>query len=222
MTSRKITVLVADDHTIVREGLKSLISGEKDMEVVADVDTGRAAVGAASKIHPDVAVLDIAMPLLNGIDAVAQIRRTCPGTATVLLSMHAEMEYVHRAVEAGASAYLIKHRAVSELLTAIREVAKGNAYFSPAVNKFLVGDFRSQARGGGPGNGQPHALTQREREVLQLVAEGYSNKEMATELSISVKTIEKHRQSVMNKLEIHTIAGLTRYAMERGLTARPN
>ncbi len=212
-----ITVLLADDHTVVRQGLKLLLGAEPDIEVVAEAENGRQAVELTKKLLPDVVVMDIAMPVLNGLEATRQIMRAVAATKVLALSSYSDEAYVRQITQAGAAGYLLKQTASGNLLMAIREVHKGNAYFDPLVAMKLRDQCRgirsSETRGH---KSEPH-LTTREAEVLQLIAEGRANKQIAADLSISIKTVEKHRQQVMNKLGIHDIAGLTRYAISKGI-----
>lgn len=212
-----ITVLLAEDHTIVREGLRALLKLEDDFKVVGEAENGRQAVALASKLCPDVVVMDIAMPLLNGLEATRQILQTTPSTKVLVLSAHSDDAYVEQVMALGASGYLIKQTAAHVLPDAIREIHKGKAFFSPAISKRRTDhEKKARARGDLPGKAST-ALTSREMEVLQLVAEGKANKETADELHISVKTVEKHRQSLMEKLNIHDTAGLTRHAIATGI-----
>src|SRR5580765_5550747 len=212
-----ISVLLVDDHNIVRQGLKALLTAEGDITVVAEAQTGREAVQLAAKIHPDVVVMDLAMPLLNGWEATRQILKALPSAKIVVLSTYDSEEHIQQAIAAGAAAYLIKQTAAADLVKAIREVKKGNAYFSPAIAQRL----REQTCRSLAGDATPKApnveLTLREAEVLQLIAEGFANKQIAAELGLSVKTVEKHRQQVMHKLNINDIAGLVRHAAEKGI-----
>lgn len=210
-----IRVLLADDHTIVRQGLRRLLETQPDFTVIAEADNGRAAVQSAMQHRPNVVILDMAMPNLNGIEATRQLTREVPEARVLALSAYCDEEYVLAVCQAGAAGYLVKHTAASELITAIREAMKGNAYFSPAIAKYFTRQFSTGARARQRSTVRGNTLTSREREVLQLIAEGWANKAMATELSISIKTVEKHRQAVMDKLDIHDIAGLTRYAISR-------
>jgi len=210
-----IRVLLADDHTIVRQGLRRLLETQADFTVVAEADNGRAAVRLAIRHRPNVVVLDMAMPNLNGIEATRQLKREVPEARVLALSAYSDEEYVLAVCQAGAAGYLVKHTAASELISAIREAMNGNAYFSPAIAKYFARQYSSGIERSRGSAGRGNTLTSREREVLQLIAEGWTNKQMATELSISIKTIEKHRQALMDKLNIHDIAGLTRYAMSR-------
>jgi DNA-binding NarL/FixJ family response regulator len=213
---KKISVLLAEDHVVVRQGLRSLLSAEPDIEVVGEAGNGRQAVKMAQELRPDVVVMDIAMPYLNGLEATSQIVSDKIPTKVLILSSYADDEYVHQLTEAGASGYLVKQTAASELINAVREIAKGNAYFSPSILKRLLELYReSYVKGRLIGRGNEH-LTSREREVLQMVAEGHVNKQIAAALSLSIKTVEKHRQQLMDKLNIHDVAGLTRYAIANG------
>jgi two-component system, NarL family, nitrate/nitrite response regulator NarL len=210
-----INVLLVDDHNIVRQGLKALLTVEGDITVVAEAQTGREAVNLTAKLHPDVVIMDLAMPLLNGWEATRQILKAMPTAKVVVLSTYDDDEHVQQAIAAGAAAYLIKQTAAAELAKAIREVKKGNAYFSPAIAQRLREKTRLPAQSSNP---QPQVeLSVREAEVLQLIAEGFANKQIAAELGLSVKTIEKHRQQVMNKLDIHDTAGLVRHAAAKGI-----
>lgn len=214
---KPITVLLAEDHMIVREGLRALLKIENDIEVVGEAENGRQAVSLASKLCPDVIVMDIAMPLLNGLEATRQILHATPSTKVVVLSAHSDDAYVEQVMALGASGYLIKQTAAHILPEAIREVHKGKTFFSPSISKRRKNhEKKAHDRGDLPGKGVAQ-LTSRETEVLQLVAEGKANKETAEELKISVKTVEKHRQSLMEKLNIHDTAGLTRHAIATGI-----
>jgi|SRR5437867_10233719 len=213
---QKITVLLADDHTVVRQGLRALLEAEEDITVVGEAENGRQAVQMAKRMQPEVVVMDIAMPQLNGLEATRQITKESPKSHVLILSSYSDDEYVQQLTDAGASGYLVKQTAANDLVTAIREAKKGNAFFSPAISKRLLEHYRSSIHRP-PDQKKPTKLTPRELEVLQLVAEGYANKQIAAELFISVKTVEKHRQQLMHKLDIHDIAGLTRYAIAKGI-----
>jgi len=217
---RKINVLLVDDHTVVRQGLRALLAAEEDMEVIGEAENGRQAVALAKKSPPDVVVMDVAMPLLNGLEATRQILKSVPGARVLVLTSYGDDECVQQLMHAGASGYLIKQTAANDLLRAIREVRRGNAFFSPAIAKRLRDQCRDVFSNGSSSAKKSSDLTSRESEVLQLIAEGFSNKQIAAELAISIKTVEKHRQQVMNKLNIHDVAGLTRYAISRGLIER--
>src|SRR5246127_5203697 len=214
---QKITVLLADDHTVVRQGLRALLVVEGDIEIVGEADTGRQAVTMAKKLLPDVVVMDIAMPLLNGLEATRQISKQVPTTKVLILSSYSDDEYVQQLTEAGAAGYLVKQTAASDLIKAIREAYRGNAYFSPSIAKRLRDHYREAFISGQAAKPRTHSLTSREAEVLQLIAEGKPNKQIAAELCISIKTVEKHRQQLMNKLNIHDTAGLTRHAVSKGI-----
>lgn len=216
---KKIGVLLVDDHTVVRQGLRALLASEEDMEVIGEAENGRQAVMVARKTPPDVVVMDVAMPLLNGLEATRQILKLAPTSKVLVLTSYGDDECVEQLMQAGASGYLIKQTAANDLLKAIREVQRGNAFFSPAIAKRLRDQCR-EAFTSGRAAKKPTELTSREAEVLQLIAEGFSNKQIAGELSISIKTVEKHRQQVMNKLNIHDVAGLTRYAISKGMVER--
>ncbi len=216
---RKIGVLLVDDHTVVRQGLKALLSSEEDMEVVGEAENGRQAVQLAKKCEPDVVVMDVAMPLLNGLEATRQIVRNSTHSKVLVLTTYGDEDCVTQMMDAGASGYLIKQTAANDLLKAIREVARGNAFFSPSIARRLRDQCREAFTTGQPPR-KANELTSREAEVLQLIAEGFSNKQIAAELCISIKTVEKHRQQVMNKLNIHDVAGLTRYAITKGMIER--
>jgi DNA-binding NarL/FixJ family response regulator len=216
---RKIAILLVDDHTVVRQGLRALLSAEEDMEVVAEAENGRLAVTLAKKTNPDVVVMDVAMPLLNGLEATRQILKMIPSTKVLVLTSYGDDECVSQLMDAGACGYLIKQTAANDLIRAIREVQRGNAFFSPTIAKRLRDQCREAFSTGMPPR-KSGELTTREAEVLQLIAEGFSNKLIAAELNISIKTVEKHRQQVMNKLNIHDVAGLTRYAISKGMVER--
>ena len=214
---KRITVLLAEDHQIVREGLRSLLKHERDIQVVGEAETGRQAVQLTRKLRPAVVVMDIAMPLLNGLEATRQIRKDFPDTKVVILSAHSDDAYVEQMTELGATGFLLKQTSSHVLAEAIREVYKGNTFFSPSIAKRLRGrDQKSLDRGGQHGR-RINRLSPRELEVLQLIAEGQPNKQVAAELGVSFKTIDKHRQHLMSKLNIHDIAGLTRYAIAQGI-----
>lgn len=210
---KPITVILAEDHTVVREGIRSLLQADPGFTIVGEADNGRKAVELASRLRPAVVVMDIAMPLLNGVEALRQILVVAPETKGLMLSAHGDDEYVFRAISAGASGFLLKQSSAQLLSRALREIVDGRKFFSSAIVKRLA-----DLHGRGVWLSENKAkLTSREQEVLQLVAEGAPNKSMAVELGISIKTIEKHRQQLMNKLGIHDTAGLTRYAIATGV-----
>ncbi len=209
-----IKVLLVEDHQIVRQGLRKLLEGESDIEVVGEAVSGRQAVERVRELRPDVVVMDIAMPLLNGLEATSQIRLASPETRVLILSAHSDDAYIERAMALGAAGFLIKQSSVHVLKHAIRDAHKGHAFFSPEVARHLRN--RQSGPKGGKAGMLPE-LTPREAEVLQLVAEGKANKQVAAELGISIKTVEKHRDHLMRKLAIHDTAGLTRYAISAGI-----
>ncbi len=215
MTKKLITVLLVEDHMVVREGLRSLLRSESDIEVVGEAQTGRQAVALAKKLRPAVVVMDIAMPLLNGLEATRQIRKALPGTKVLILSAHGDDAYVEQAIAFGVVGFLLKQTSSHDLSRAIREVQKGKTFFSPAIAKRLRG--QKSPAGGRPLRKRVARLTSREMEVLQLIAEGEANKQVAGELGISIKTVEKYRQSLMQKLNIHDVSGLTRFAIGAGI-----
>ena len=206
-----IRVLLADDHVLVREGLRAVLAREPDLQLVGEAGDGREALRVAETARPDVAVLDLAMPLLNGLDAARQLAAWDRGPRTILITMHTEDHYVLDALRAGVRGYVLKKQAAADLVRAIREVAAGRVYLSPGVGAAVAEAIRA----GGPL--PEERLTSREREVLQLVAEGKTTKEIAAILNVSVKTADTHRTRLMQKLDIHDIAGLTRCAIRLGL-----
>lgn len=214
---KKINVLLADDHTVVRQGLRMLLDGEPDMTVVGEADNGLQTVQMARKLRPDVVVLDVAMPHLNGLEVTRRITRDLPDTRVLVLSSYSDEEYVQQLTEQGASGYLVKQTAANDLIKAIREAHKGNAFFSPSISKRFLDQCRDAFTRGTRASKKTGRLTSREAEVLQLIAEGMANKQIAALLGISIKTVEKHRQQVMNKLGIHEVAGLTRHAISKGI-----
>jgi DNA-binding NarL/FixJ family response regulator len=210
-----ITVLLAEDHTIVREGFRKMLEQEPDLEVAGEAPNGREAVALALKLRPAVVLMDIAMPLLNGLEAARQIIKALPKTRVLMLSAHSDYAYVQNAIEAGAAGFLLKQTSAHEVCRGIREVNAGRTFFSPPVARQL-NHQKSVDRNGHPRTQIP-VLTSREMEVLQLIAEGKANKQTASELGIGIKTVEKHREHLMEKLDIHDTAGLTRYAISAGV-----
>jgi DNA-binding NarL/FixJ family response regulator len=205
-----VSVLLADDHQIVRQGVRVLLE-QHAFDVVSEAADGREAVDAAARLHPDVAVVDFVMPMLNGLDAAVQIKRRSPSTRTILLTMYTEDQYVLAAFREGVQGYVVKTQAACDLVQAIREVGRNALYVSPGISRTLVDAFLAKTEV------PADPLSAREREVLQLVAEGRTTKEVAAVLGLSVKTAETHRTRIMHKLEIHETAGLVRYAIRRGL-----
>jgi two-component system, NarL family, response regulator NreC len=215
---KKIRILLADDHTLIRAGLRLIIEQHADLSVVGEAEDGRQAVALAASLKPDVAVLDIGMPNLNGIEAAKQITEGDSGTAVVVLSMHRDETYILRALKAGVRGYLLKDSAESDLVRAIRAVAERKSFFSPAVSKVLLEDYMRKLKRTGAEDSYD-LLTPREREVLQLVAEGKSNKEVAAILNLSVYTVETHRSNVMEKLKLKSLPELILYAVRKGIIA---
>jgi DNA-binding NarL/FixJ family response regulator len=216
----KIRVLLADDHTVVRHGLRLVIENSGDMEIVAEAENGRDAVQLARKLAPDVIVLDVLMPGLNGLQAARQLKTAAPSSRILVLSSYSDEESLREMVAAGVNGYLAKETAANELLQAIRETRRGNPYFSSRISRSLFEQDRNAVRTNRITLKERANLTPRETEVLKLIADGMPNKGIAVELGISIKTVEKHRQQVMNKLNIHEVAGLTRHAVATRMTER--
>jgi len=217
-----IRVVLADDHNLVRAGLRALLERLPDVEVVGEAANGRDALALIVKLKPDMALLDIGMPELNGLDAAARIAREAPRTKLVMVSMHATETFVAQAVQLGVAGYVLKESCADELPVLIRAVMAGETYLSPGVSKTLVEALKNKLAGGSaaPGSGPVAAanvLTPRQREILQLVAEGKSTKEIASVLELSIKTVETHRAQIMERLDIHDVPGLVRYAIRLGL-----
>jgi len=210
---RSIRIVLADDHALVRAGIRALVQSVREFEVVGEAGDGREALQLAKTLQPDVMLLDVAMPELNGLDAIPRILKQNPKIAVIVLSMHASREYVLRAVQAGAAGYVLKNAAVDELENAIRAVARGNKYLTPAISAQIIE---------GVGNDALESLTQRQREILQLIAEGRTTRQIAEVLHISVKTVETHRTVLMKRLDLHDVAGLVRYAIRVGLVTVEN
>jgi len=209
--SSKIRILLADDHALVRQGFRRILEAEPDMEIVGEADNGRETVALAEKLRPDVIVMDVGMPELNGIEATRRLSESLPRTSVLALSMHKDSVYVREILRAGARGYLLKDAFDRDLLLAVRAVARGEAYLSPAVSEVVLSDYRRQVR-------DPlDLLTSREREVLQMLAEGKTNKEIATALQLSVYTVDAHRGRIMEKLNVHSIGELVRFAVRHGL-----
>jgi len=213
-----IRVLLADDHTIVRQGVRLCLEAMGDIEVVGEAEDGQIAVRLAHQLRPDVAVVDLTMPTLNGVEAIRQIRRDLPDTEVVVLSVHDSEPYVVQALRAGAAGYVLKRNAATELAAAIRAAHDGQAYLHPSIARRVIDDYLSRIHASGGGPTEPHErLTPREREVLQLAAEGHSTRAIAGLLCLSTKTVEHHRASVMTKLGLHGQTELVKYAIRSGL-----
>jgi DNA-binding NarL/FixJ family response regulator len=214
-----IRVLLADDHTLVRAGIRALLESLPEIEIVAEASDGRQALELLLAVQPDVALLDISMPSLNGLEVAARVATTSPRTRLVILSMHGDPAHVAQALRAGVAGYLLKDAAVDELPVLLRAVTRGETYLSPGISKQVVAGFLQRSQGGEPGSPADDRLTPRQREILQLIAEGKSSKEIAHLLDISLKTVETHRAQIMDRLDIRDVAGLVRYAVRTGLVS---
>jgi DNA-binding NarL/FixJ family response regulator len=216
-----IQVLLADDHVLMRAGISALLQRIPDLTVVAEADDGRAALQLIATHHPNIVLLDISMPELNGLEVAERVAREFPAVRVIILSMHATSDYVLKAMRVGASGYLLKGARLAELELAITSVARGETYLSPAAAKHVIGGYRDQASGAAPAvDAQaPERLTARQGEILQLIAEGKTTKEIAQVLMLSAKTVEMHRAQLMERLDIHDVAGLVRYALRTGIIA---
>jgi DNA-binding NarL/FixJ family response regulator len=209
-------ILLVDDHTVVRSGIRALLEGSDEVEVVGEAANGREAVEMVGELNPHVVLMDVAMGELNGIDATRQITATHPEARVLILSMHGDEQYIFEALKAGARGYVLKSAAVKELMSGIREVAAGRSFVSPSLATVVMDDYVRRAKGQNTFS-EIDRLTAREREVLQLIAEGKSSAEVGQVLYISARTVETHRHNIMEKLEIHSIAGLTKFAIRHGL-----
>jgi len=213
-----VRIVLADDHTVMRNGLRLLLERQANLQVVGEASDGRQAVALIEKANPDVVIMDIAMPNLNGIEATRQIVTQNPRTAVAILSMHSDESYVIRALKAGARAYLLKDSAEADLLAAVRALTEGKSFFSPAISKILVEDYMRQLQSRGAEDTY-ELLTNREREILQLLAEGRTNKEVANMLNLSLYTVETHRTHILQKLNLHSVPELILYAVRKGIIA---
>ncbi len=209
-----IRILLAEDHTIVRQGLCALLENQDDLEVVGEANDGYEALEQAKLLKPDIVIIDLGMPGLNGIDAIIAIRQHIPSIRILVLSMHSGEEYVRPAIRAGAQGYLIKGADLADLVKAVQAIMKGDPFFSPAIASLVQQDSLAS-----PGVEKPYQLTTREREILQLIAEGYTTSQIAGHLGISVRTVDVHRRNITKKLNIHGIAGLVKYAIRIGLVS---
>ena len=213
---KKLRILLADDHIVMRSGLRALLERQPNLEVVGETENGRETVALAASLRPDVVVMDVGMPVLNGIEATQTIVTQCPATAVVILSMHADESYVMRALKAGARGYLLKDSAAADLVGAIQAISQGKSFFSPKVSRILAEDYVRVLKQKGAVDTYD-LLTGREREILQLLAEGKANKEVATVLNISPYTVETHRSHILQKLNLHNSAELVLYAVRKGI-----
>jgi two-component system response regulator NreC len=213
---KRLRILLADDHIVMRTGLRALLERQPHLEVVGETENGRETVALASSLIPDVVVMDVGMPVLNGIDATQTIVAQCPTTAVIILSMHADESYVMRALKAGARGYLLKDSAAADLMGAIQAVSQGKSFFSPKVSRILAEDYVRVLKQKGAVDTYD-LLTSREREILQLLVEGRTNKEVATALNISPYTVETHRSHILQKLNLHNSAELVLYAVRKGI-----
>jgi DNA-binding NarL/FixJ family response regulator len=215
----KWKIVIAEDYTILREGLRALISSNPDLEVIGEAEDGKEAIQCVEKLSPDLALVDLSMPRTDGMDAIREIKNRCPRTKVVALTVHKAEEYVLAALEAGANGYVLKDADKAELMMAIETVLDGNSYLSPAVSERVIEGYLQGKKDLKPSSSW-ETLTKRERQVLKLIAEGYKNKEIADYLCVSVKTVEKHRANLMQKLDLHSASALTAFAVERGLTTK--
>ena len=219
MPARKQTIVIAEDYTILREGLRSLISSNPDFEVVAEAGDGQEAINFVEKLKPDLILMDLSMPRMNGMDAIREIRRRVPETKIVVLTIHKTEEYILEALKAGADGYVLKDVTHDELIMAAKNVLRGKRYLSPGISETVLEGYL-QGRKTVKHQTSWETLTHREREVLKLIAEGHRNKEIAEYLCISVKTIDRHRSNLMKKLDLHNVSALTALAIEKGLVSR--
>lgn len=213
-----IEIVLADDHSIVRQGLGAIISQEKDIKIIAEASNGKEVVDIARKIQPDIFIIDISMPILNGLDASYKINQINPKNKIIILSMHDNRAFIERALSFGIKGYILKDLAADEIIQAIREVNKGGFFLSPKISNFVIQEYIDK-KGRNVHKKKITSLTEREREILQLVAEGYTNKEVAVQLKISLKTALVHRNNIMQKLDIHRQADLIRYALKEGISS---
>jgi len=214
----KLSIVLADDHTILREGLRALLSADPKFEIVAEAEDGRQAVRCVEKLGPDLLLMDLSMPRMSGIDAISEIKKRYPETKIIALTVHKTEEYLLTTLQAGADGYVLKDATHDELVMAIHNVMAGKPYLSPGISEKIIEGYL-EGKEGSLSLSSWQKLSQREREVLKLIAEGYKNKEIAEELCISLKTVEKHRANLMKKLDLHNAAGLTVYAVEKGLVS---
>ncbi len=215
----KHRIVIAEDHTILREGLRSLLSSSPDFEVVAEAEDGREAIRCVEKLKPDLILTDLSMPRMNGMEAIREIKKQSPKTKILVLTVHKTEEYILATLKAGADGYLLKDSTHAELMMAVKNVISGKRYISPGISEKVIEGYVEGKKTLKPRTSW-ETLTQREREILKLIAEGYRNKEIADDLCISVKTVEKHRANLMEKLNLHNVQALTAFAIEKGLVSR--
>jgi len=215
----KIHIVLAEDHTILREGLKALLSSDPEFEIIAEAEDGREAVRCVEKLGPDLILMDLSMPRMSGMEAIREIKKRFPATRIIALTVHKTEEYLHTTLRAGADGYVLKDATHDELVLAIKNVIRGKSYLSPGVSERVIEGYLEGKESVIP-DSPWETLSQREREVLKLIAEGYKNREIAGDLCISLKTVEKHRANLMKKLDLHNAAALTVYAMQKGLVNR--
>jgi len=217
--TQRYKIVIAEDHTILREGLRALLSSSPGLEIVGEAEDGLGAIQCAGSVKPDLVLMDLSMPRMNGMDAIREIKKLCPGTKILALTVHKAEEYVLASLQAGADAYVLKDATHSELMVAIKSVLAGKRYLSPGVSEKVIEGYlegRRESKFRSPWD----TLTRREREVLKLIGEGYKNKEIADYLCLSVKTVETHRANLMRKLDLHDVSALTTFAIEKGLVTR--
>jgi DNA-binding NarL/FixJ family response regulator len=219
LMASKYRIVIAEDHTILREGLRALLSSSPDFEIVGEAEDGREAIRSVERLKPHLILTDLSMPRMNGMDAIREIRRRSPDTKILVLTIHRTEEYILETLKAGANGYLLKDSTHAELLMAVRHVLSGKHYISPGISDKVLEGYLD-ARKSLKTRTSWETLTQREREILKLIAEGYKNKEIADDLCISVKTVEKHRANLMEKLNLHNVQALTALAIEKGLVSR--
>ena len=212
-------IVIAEDYTILREGLRSLLSSHPEFEIVGEAEDGQEAIRSVDKLKPDLALMDLSMPRMNGMDAIKEIKKRSPQTKVLVLTVHKTEEYIHAALQAGADGYILKDSTHAELGLAIKNILEGKRYISPGISESLIEGYLEGRKKANPPTTWD-TVTQREREILKLIAEGYKNKAIAEYLCISVKTVEKHRANLMKKLDLHNIQSLTALALEKGLIDR--
>ncbi|MGD9506408.1 MAG: response regulator [Syntrophobacteraceae bacterium] len=218
--AEKKRIVIAEDHTILREGLRALFAVKPEFDIVGEAEDGRDAIRCVEKFKPDIVLMDLSMPRMNGLGAIKEIKRICPDTKILVLTVHRTEEYIHSTLQAGADGYLLKDATLTELMVAVDNVLEGKPYLSPGVSEKVIEGYLDAKKGGAAAVSSWDTLTQREREILKLIAEGYKNKDIADYLCISVKTVEKHRANLMKKLDLHNISALTTFAMDKGLISR--